>query len=222
MLKYFQYLDEYAATVDGFNRSEVPRLEWQREEGPSNRFYIRVPMFLPHHGRGPRPPAAAWLHPWVKAAHARSRAYRANPDRPRVRGIEKGVFRDISTCEPPTLQYGDVVGIVFTVTYAETPSSWSPIYMMSDIIRVAHANREFYPLPATDELVGEQPDGGEYSVAGVDSSEQAASHLIYHSHLCCSQQSFPFQSLRIKLLHRTPECKRSPLMVSRLNALLLK
>ena len=134
-------------------------------------------MFLPHHGRGPRPPAAAWLHPWVKAAHARSRAYRANPDRPRVRGIEKGVFRDISTCEPPTLQYGDVVGIVFTVTYAETPSSWSPIYMLSDIIRVAHANREFYPLPATDELVGEQPDGGEYSVAGVDSSELLASRF---------------------------------------------
>lgn len=159
-----QTLDEYVATVDGFNSNGVDRLEWQSVENQSMRFYMRVPMFFLHQGRGERPAAAQWLHPWVRAAHARSRSYRANPNRPKVRAIDGGTVRDISACETPRLEYGDVVGLVFTVAYTETPSSWSPTYMLTDIIRVMPANRASYPLSGPDGSEDAQPDDGELSI----------------------------------------------------------
>lgn len=135
------------------------------------RFYIRVPMFLPYQSRGARPAAPQWLHPWVKAAHARTRSYRANPNRPKVRAIEDGSVRDIAACKKPMLEYGDVVGLVFTVVYTETPSSWSPVYMLTDIIRVMSANREAYPLAEPDIAGSVQPDDGELLIVDADLGE---------------------------------------------------
>ena len=122
-------------------------------------------MFLLHQARGSRPPAATWLHPWVRAAHARSRSYCANPNRPKVRAIEGGSVRDIAACEKKRLEHGDVVGLVFTVVYTETPSSWSPMYMLTDIIRVMPANRVLYPLHEADGPERAQPDDGELCIA---------------------------------------------------------
>ena len=161
-----QMLDEYVATVEGFNSNGVDRLEWQSVENQSMRFYLRVPMFFLHQARGERPAAARWLHPWVRAAHARSRSYRANPNRPKVRAIEGGSVRDIAVCKKKKLEHGDVVGLVFTVAYIETPSSWSPLYMLTDIIRVMSANRDLYPLPEPEGAGGTQPDDGELSILG--------------------------------------------------------
>ncbi len=132
---------------------------------------MRVPMFLPYQARGDKPKAPAQLHAWVRIAHERTRAYRANPNRPQVRAIEDGEIRDIVHCTPPRLEYGDVVGLVFTVVYTETPANWSPVYMLTNIIRVMHANRDAYPLTAADPLDDPPPDDGELSITNVAPSE---------------------------------------------------
>ncbi|RPD53768.1 hypothetical protein L226DRAFT_437843, partial [Lentinus tigrinus ALCF2SS1-7] len=131
-----QILEQHVVDVLGFNPSGKRRLEWQNGSTMHSRFFIRVPMFFPFQGRGPQPAAPEGLHPWVKAAHARTRAYRANPNKPRVRAIKGGRVRPIEECTSSKLEYGDVVSLVFTIHYTETDQNWSPVYMMSDIIRV--------------------------------------------------------------------------------------
>ncbi|RDX53637.1 hypothetical protein OH76DRAFT_1342941 [Lentinus brumalis] len=160
-------LDELAKETRGFNTAQQPRLEWQNGETQGWRFYIRVPMFLPYQGRGEKPKAPRHLHTWVKQAHERTRAYRANPNRPQVRAIEDGELRDIAQCTPSRLEYGDVVGLIFTVVYTETPANWSPVYMLTNIIRVMHANRDAYPLAASEEFDDVGVDDGKLSIAAV-------------------------------------------------------
>ncbi|RPD52373.1 hypothetical protein L227DRAFT_514908 [Lentinus tigrinus ALCF2SS1-6] len=161
-----QILDQHVVDVRGFNPSSKRRLEWQNGSTMHSRFFIRVPMFFPFHGRGAQPPVSDALHPWVKAAHGRTRAYRANPKRPRVRGIEAGVVQPIEECTPNRLEYGNVVGLMFTVHYTESQDTWSPVYMMTDIIRVRHANREAYPIHAPQPLEDFVSDNGDFTLAG--------------------------------------------------------
>ncbi len=138
---------------------------------------MRVPMFLPYQARGEKPKAPPQLHSWVKQAHERTRSYRVNPNRPQVRAIEDGEVRDIAQCSPPRLEYGDVVGLVFTVVYTETPANWSPVYMLSNIIRVMHANRDSYPLGAEEDLDDAPLDDGELSVTNVSPCKLA--HMLF-------------------------------------------
>ncbi|RDX52800.1 hypothetical protein OH76DRAFT_1325958, partial [Lentinus brumalis] len=129
-------LEEYVCSVPGFNPDGVPRLEWQNGQMVLWRFVLRTPMFIPYQSRGVHPPAPAGLHPWVQAAHAKTRNYRANPKRPRVRAIENGELLPISSCSVNKLEYGDVVGLVFTVSYVLNTVNWQPVYHLSDVIRV--------------------------------------------------------------------------------------
>ncbi len=122
------------------------------------RFFLRTPMFFHYQSRGARPRIPGRLHPWVRAAHARTRAYRANPNPPRVRAIEQNEIRDIADCEKKKLEYGDVVGLVFSIIFAESPTNWGPVYLVTDVIRVMHANRSAYPLPDDDEGVEDTPE----------------------------------------------------------------
>ncbi|RPD77253.1 hypothetical protein L226DRAFT_459733 [Lentinus tigrinus ALCF2SS1-7] len=174
-----QMLEQHVVNVPGFNPSRKARLEWQNGSTMHPRFFIRVPMFFPFQGRGPQSVAPDGLHPWVKAAHARTRGYQANPRKPRVRAIEGGVVRPIEECTPNKLEYGDVVGLVFTVHYTENDRTWSPIYMMSDIIRVRRANREAYPIappPPPDDLPF---DNGDFTVSGAPLGKQISPRSSY-------------------------------------------
>ncbi len=174
-----QTLDEHVKNdVPEFNHERRPRLEWQNGETQGWQFYIRVPMFLPYQARGEKPKAPDRLHDWVKVAHARTRSYRANPNRPQVRAVEDGEIRDIARCAKPRLEYGDVVGLVFTVVYVETPANWSPVYMLTDIIRVMHANRDSYPLAAPDEFDDAVTDDGALSVTNVTPGAQRCSTCL--------------------------------------------
>lgn len=164
-------LDDHVQSVSGFNTNGVPRLEWQNGSVRQWRFTFRVPMFFQYQSRGPPPRAPENLHPWVKAAHVKSRSYRANPNRPRVRAIEGREFRSIGDCRPNKLEYGDVVGLVFTVVYVETSSNWAPIYMLSDIIRVQRANREAYPLGESDEGMDPEAEDGNFIVTNLPRCE---------------------------------------------------
>ncbi len=136
------------------------------------RFVLRTPMFIPYQSRGVHPPAPAGLHPWVQAAHAKTRNYRANPKRPRVRAIENGELLPISSCSVNKLEYGDVVGLVFTVSYVLNTVNWQPVYHLSDVIRVMPANRETFPLQATEEAEAVPDDDDDnFSIAYTPSGE---------------------------------------------------
>ncbi|TFK87790.1 hypothetical protein K466DRAFT_490199 [Polyporus arcularius HHB13444] len=170
-------VEEYVVTVPGFNIGRVPRLEWQNGHLAMMRFFMRVPMFFPHQTRGPQPRAPDSVHPWVKAAHAKSRTHRANPRPPKVRAIENGVLRPIAECAQKKLEYGDVVGLVFTLGFTETPTSWSPVYMLSDVIRVMRANRDAFPAP-TEEQPDETPAySDDFSITDTPSRTSSMSFL---------------------------------------------
>ncbi len=157
----------------GFNVDRVPRLEWQNGHVAMMRFFIRVPMFFPHQTRGPQPRAPDGLHPWVRAAHAKTRSHRANPRAPKVRAIENGVLRPISECAQKELEYGDVIGLVFTLSFVVNPTNWSPVYMLTDVIRVKTANRDTFPVPGAADLDDSPSYDDNFSITDTPNCESA-------------------------------------------------
>lgn len=155
----FQALDAYMTNVAGFNTRGVKRRQWQSGSTWHWRYYFRTPMFLTSESRGGRPDPPQGLHQWIVAAHQRSRNYRANPIKPSVCGLQGGRLQKIEDCDPPVLEYGDVVSLVFTLVFVEDRDDWGPVPMVTHVIRVQHANKEVYKL--TTALVEPEPPADE-------------------------------------------------------------
>ncbi|TFK90044.1 hypothetical protein K466DRAFT_470924, partial [Polyporus arcularius HHB13444] len=129
-------LDAYMSNVSGFNSRGVKRREWQNGKTWHLRHYLRTPMFFSCEARGGKPDAPAGVHEWVAAAHKKSKTYRANPVRPAVCGLVDGRLESIDKCTPNKLEYGDVVSLVFGLTYVEDREDWGPVPMLTHVIRV--------------------------------------------------------------------------------------
>lgn len=117
-------------------------------------------MFLSCEARGGHPDAPAGLHEWVVAAHQKSKSYRANPVRPVVCGLHNGRLEKIANCVPDHLEYGDVISIVFGLTYVEDREDWGPVPTVTHVVRVQHANRDVYQLVSQLASVGIEDDVG--------------------------------------------------------------
>lgn len=140
ILTEYQKLDGYMQTVAGFNTpNRKPRRTWQSvyTAGSSHRFWMRVPMFIRLRMGEPKTPPPEHLHEWVKTADAESRAYRANPARPKVMALEGQRIRRIEDCQPDQLFRGDAVAFTFSVTYIEGKADWYPVFTLIDVVRVA-------------------------------------------------------------------------------------
>ncbi len=165
VLTITQFMDAHMQSVPGFNSRKVKRREWQNGNTWHLRYWFRTPMFLTCEARGGRPDPPDGVHEWVAAAHRKSKTYRANPVHPTVCGLQDGRLELISNCVPPQLEYGDVVSLVFGITYVEDREDWGPVPMVSHVIRVQHANRDVYLLtsslaaPDVDDEAGALPIG---------------------------------------------------------------
>ncbi|TFK78240.1 hypothetical protein K466DRAFT_570961, partial [Polyporus arcularius HHB13444] len=157
----------------GFNARGVARREWQNGSTWHLRYWFRTPMFLTCEARGGRPDPPEGLHEWVAAAHRKSKTYRANPVRPTVCGLQDGRLELIGNCVPPKLEYGDVVSLVFGITYVEDREDWGPVPMLSHVIRVQHANRDAYQLTYSLAAAEVDDEAGELPI-GTIVDEQAA------------------------------------------------
>lgn len=117
-------------------------------------------MFLSCEARGGHPDPPPGLHEWVVSAHQKSKSYRANPVRPTVCGLQDGRLERISNCKPNRLEYGDVVSLVFGLTYVEDREDWGPVPTVTHVIRVQHANRDVYQLVSQLASVGLEDEVG--------------------------------------------------------------
>lgn len=123
-------------TLRDFNPGGLPRRTYLsgRDERFRSKFWMQTPMFI---RRGPtekRVPAPEHLHPWVAEADRESKAFKANPDRPRVWVKDGSSTKRIQDCVPDSLQRGDVVAVSFTVTYHLTATNWFPQFHPAEIV----------------------------------------------------------------------------------------
>ena len=130
-------LDEYVHALDGFDKGEGQRKEYQGGDDLPWRYWMRCPMFLRVNEGDPKPPPPSYLHQWVINADRRSRQYRANPARPGVFALDGETLHEIRKCSPPLLQRGDVVLVTFTIAFVSSKSSWYTQVVPLDLVRVA-------------------------------------------------------------------------------------
>lgn len=115
----------------------------------------------------------AELHPWVVEASRRSRWYLANPDRPSVLALEKGLLRDIRKCTPSVLYKGDVVLFTFTASFT-LGRAWATQLVPLEIVRVLGGGTNLssvdFSVPVVDRALrpslmdGEAIDGTSFAL----------------------------------------------------------
>ncbi|TFK87834.1 hypothetical protein K466DRAFT_490170 [Polyporus arcularius HHB13444] len=165
-------LEAYVTRNPDFNPGKLPRRDYQsggRVEY-TRRFRVKAPMFLRLRDGETKPAPPDDLHPWVAEADADAKYYYANPVRPGVFALEQGRIRDIQHCQPAELTRGDVVLLMFTLTFIVGPEDWTPHYVPVDIVRVASGapvlwNASDFAVPVVDNRVrpafvdGEEVEG---------------------------------------------------------------
>ena len=114
-------------------------------------------------------PAPEHLHPWVAEADRESKAFKANPDRPRVWVKDGSSTKRIQDCVPDSLQRGDVVAVSFTVTYHLTATNWFPQFHPAEIVVLQATTGDatdysapalgLHTLPPPSFYVGDESDG---------------------------------------------------------------
>ena len=147
-----QILDEYMGKLDGFNKKTLPRRGYLsgQDERYRTRFWMQTSVFVkkaPLESRSGKSPG--YLHAWVLQAEKESKAFRANPDRPRVWVKDGKNTLPIGDKEPGSLQRGDVVAVSFTITYHITSSNWFAQFHPADIVvlKAGDGDRTDYGAP---------------------------------------------------------------------------
>ncbi|KAI9058544.1 hypothetical protein FKP32DRAFT_1582114, partial [Trametes sanguinea] len=130
--------EAHVSQKEGFNRTRKPRRKWQEGGGSFDTTYIfTAPVFA---RRGPwhkerRIPYDV-PSPIRKATENPKVPFYANPDRPQIFEAINGSLHDIATCDPPALQYGDLVWISFAVEFIVGSTAWHPNFTPVEIVRV--------------------------------------------------------------------------------------
>ncbi|EIW51421.1 uncharacterized protein TRAVEDRAFT_137422 [Trametes versicolor FP-101664 SS1] len=168
-------LEEYIQGCPGFNADGLPRREYQSGNNPEfmQRYWVRSPMFINIGDGAARNMPRAELHPWVVEASRRSRWYLANPDRPSVLALEKGLLRDIRKCTPSVLYKGDVVLFTFTASFT-LGRAWATQLVPLEIVRVLGGGTNLssvdFSVPVVDRALrpslmdGEAIDGTSFAL----------------------------------------------------------
>ena len=140
--------------LPGFNDAGLPRRSFLSGQDPRyrTRFWMQTPMFLRRGGKDVRTSAPGHLHSWVIKADKESKAFRANPDRPRLWLKKADRIVPISERTSGTLHRGDVVAISFTVTYHVNMVNWFAQFHPMDIIVLKDGDVDAmdYSAPALD------------------------------------------------------------------------
>ena len=113
-----------------------------------------------------RPPAPAYLHPWVVAADKASYGFRANPRPPAVYGRRDGNAISIDECEPNRLCSGDVISFTFNVVYQITDKDWYPQYQPVEVYVLKKSAGD--NLLEYEESAGNRPPPSSMSASNVE------------------------------------------------------
>ncbi|KAI9057439.1 hypothetical protein FKP32DRAFT_1541826, partial [Trametes sanguinea] len=132
--------EDHILSQPEFNKGRKPRRRWQEGGGSFDATYIfTAPVFARRAPQRrverrikyeiPSPIRLATENPKVP--------YCANPDRPQIFEAVDGSLRDIASCDPAELQYGDMVWISFFVEFIVGTNAWNTNFVPVEIVRVA-------------------------------------------------------------------------------------